>query len=388
MRLRRNPPDDVPTSNTRRRLQQGIVSVLLFTALTTASSLWLYRSVHETETAIRERTGPMIVEVSIARKALVAANIAAMSSFLSEQARLVGPGPEYYNQVAIATQSLAEAAAVNAGLGIEAVQTVDSLLASYLDAVSQASAHARADDTTMATVALWDAWRLLHDDPGGILDRLEDLRADQKCVFYGWTQDNPECRTEGQAQAGQLTLNWPTACWLISNLALLLTLVVVQRFLRRRFRRRTNIGLLAATGLMLLMAAVSLYLTSNSMDQIRLARGSLNQVLPEYQSLPDPDPMALVDRDLLAQQVDKVCSLRAFECGATVHLLMPTEPRVDSADVHANGDNQDRRVRSELNEPTPWVRWEWLISIGGAAISGCVIWGFWWRFNEYRFEKS
>ncbi|MCI2423687.1 hypothetical protein MOQ72_40405 [Saccharopolyspora sp. K220] len=416
--------DGRPTSDTRVRLWQHFTVLVLLVVVATGSSYWFFRSVHDTDVAIRERTGPMIVDVSIAQKALMAANIAATRSFLYGHAGLAGPGQEYYNQMAIAGQSLAQAAEVNAvgAAGTEAVQTVNSLLASYSDAISQAAAHARAGDEEMATAALWSAGRQLHDVPGGIIERLHKLQGVQREMLQeqAWvaalvsTEPKEWLRLSGLLPPpGVVVLIVPPllVLCLVSNVALLLALVVAQRFMRRRFRRRFNAGLIVATGLVLLTMVGCGYLTYISMHRIDAAQRSLLAVLPpdlprsEEPSADDwlqatlleppelkPDQLLARDREAIAQQLDKICSVHAGECGATAQRLLAQGPLADQAteyvDTGPDYTESDRRVRSELEAATFWGWLEWSIPSGGLAIAGCAVWGFWRRFDEYRFGRS
>jgi hypothetical protein len=362
------------SSTTRRLLWECFVLVLLAIAASTASGMWLYHRASDVDVAIRERTGPMLVDVSVARRALYAAHEAATASFLDGRARLVGPGQDFYNQVAIATQSLAQAAATNGeSSGLAAVRTVDGLLASYLDGVSQAGAHARAGDDVLAAVALWNAWRLL-DEPGGIIAKIDDLTATQaREVGIGAPAD----------QRIDPRLTAPLLCCAVSGFFLLLILVITQRLLRHRFRRRFNPGLLAATALALVLIAAGGSLVMSSVDR---AGGAERLLGPVVGLSGEADPNGIASSSGMATMeklLARYCGGDLAECGPTVARAVAVHARPA---VHvAEGDEREVRRQLGSQDPAPWR--DWVIPLGGLAVAGCAIAGFWPRFSEYRFRR-
>lgn len=354
-------------SNTRRVLWECFVLVMLAIAASTASGMWLHHRSSDVDVAIRERVGPMLVDVSVARRALYAANEAATASFLDERARIAGPGQDFYNQVAIATQSLAQATAANGeSSGLAAVRTVDGLLTSYLDGVSQAGAHARAGDDVLATVALWNSWRLL-DEPGGIAAKLDDLTA---------AQARDVGIASGPGQQIDPSLQPPLLCCAVSGLFLLAVLLITQRVLRRRFRRRINPGLLAATALALVLMSAGGLLVKGAIDRTSTAKGLLAPVV-EVSSEADSSGTASLEA-----LVSRYCGDTA-ECGPTVARGMARH----HAPVASSEENYDREVRRRLIEQKPPGWLDWPIPLGGLAVAGCAIAGFWPRVSEYRFRK-
>ncbi|MFY1690824.1 hypothetical protein [Plantactinospora sp. WMMB782] len=229
---------------TRRTLLRLLGALLGVTALVLAGSLAVVWGTHRTADTVRGRSLPSVMELSAVRTALVRADTAAITSFQTRQAGLVGPGEEYQNQIAAASQSLAQAAEDigSGGAGSRQIQVVEGLLVTYVGLMGQADAHYRQSGPGgLATAYAWYASRLLHSD-GGILALLDSLLAAQS-----------------EALEASLSSGWlspaATLLWAVPALLLLALLVGTQVFLRRRFRRAVNWGLAAATVLLVVLTA-------------------------------------------------------------------------------------------------------------------------------------
>ncbi|MBB5156166.1 hypothetical protein [Saccharopolyspora phatthalungensis] len=334
--------------------------VLTFVAM--EPSLVYFRSAHDVSTALRHRLGPMIVDVQVARNALITANEAAVAAFASGGAPLTGPGQEYYNQMAIASQSLAHAAEVNAvgQPGTESLQTVESLLASYSDSISQAGAYFRADDHLMGTVALWNAWRQLHDPHGGIVEKLGELRGLQADALH---------RQVGEGEVTEAE----TAAWLAWMAGLCAFLVAGHVFIVWRFRRLLGGVLFAAIAVVVLSVFIGDVVDETDAD-IAGFNSALRQVLTE------PDGEMVAHRTLLAM-ADAHCRTGTGECGPT----MPD--RSARAGVGVADRPTDRSVNVRL---TPKASGAWLetgIPWLSVLIAGLVVTGFWPRLDEYSYGK-
>lgn len=231
-------------------------------------SLAALAGVQGTVSTVRDRTVPAIVEVSAAQVALVAANQAALDSFRTGRGKLTGPGTDYQNQLAVASQSLAELAQDNvAEEAGQQLQLVEGLLVSYTGMVEVADADYQSEDGSVrhiggAAVALWGAWSLLHTQ---ILPTLDRLRTMEETAF-----------------SKELSTGWIAPAliplWAAPAAALLAMLVATQVFLARRFRRLLNPPLIAATAL-LLVAAGGLVGLVGSHARLDGAREALSPVV-------------------------------------------------------------------------------------------------------------
>ncbi|MFY1669204.1 hypothetical protein ACN27G_04470 [Plantactinospora sp. WMMB334] len=255
------------SSTTRRTLLRLLGCLLGATALVLATSLAVVWGTHRTAETVRTRSLPSVMELAAVRTALVRADTAAITSFQSRQAGLAGPGEEYQNQIAAASQSLAQAAEdIGSGDGTSSrqIQLVEGLLVTYVGLVGQADAHYRKSGPGgLATAYLWYASRLLHSEQG-ILAQLDSLLA-----------------AETDALEARLASGWlgpaATLLWLVPALSLLVLLVGTQLFLHRRFRRMVNWGLAAATLLLaVLVAGTSFALVSKA--QLADAGAELSEV--------------------------------------------------------------------------------------------------------------
>ncbi|MGI8311115.1 hypothetical protein [Saccharopolyspora hattusasensis] len=349
------------------RTTRGTLWTLLFcsvvlTFVSAGPSLTYFHGAHDVATELRAHVGPMIVDVQVARNALISANEAAVAAFDTDGGSLTGPGQAYYNQMAIASQSLAHAAEVNAvgPQGTEALQTIESLLASYSDSVSQAGAYFHAEDHLMGTVALWNAWRQLHDPLGGIVERLSELRELQAGELAK------------QVGAGEVTAE-ETATWLAWQAVLCAFLLAGHGYLVWRFRRLLSGVLLAA------IAVVALNIsTTDAVDEMDADIASFGTILQKVLAEPDGEMTA---QQTLAALADKHCRTAARECGPT----MPDRLSQAATGVEGRATDQSVNVRLAATASGAWL--ETGIPWSSALIAGLVIIGFWPRLDEYSYGK-
>ncbi|MGI5153387.1 hypothetical protein ACQEVC_44665 [Plantactinospora sp. CA-294935] len=256
----------VRPSTTRRTLLRLLGCLLGATVLVLTSSLAVVWGTHRTAETVRTRSLPAVMELAAVRTALVRADTAAITSFQTRQAGLVGPGEEYQNQIAAASQSLAQAAEdIGSGdTSSRQIQVVEGLLVTYIGLMGRADAHYRQSGPSgLATAYAWYASRLLHSD-GGILAQLDTLLA-----------------AETETLEARLSSGWlapgTTLVWVLPALLLLYLLVRAQLFLRRRFRRAVNWGLVAAT-VLLVALAVGTSFALVSKEQLADAHAELSEV--------------------------------------------------------------------------------------------------------------
>ncbi|MEQ4303085.1 hypothetical protein ABNF97_17105 [Plantactinospora sp. B6F1] len=256
----------VPPSTTRGTLLRLLGCLLGATVLVLASSLAVIWGTHRSAETVRTRSVPAVMELAAVRTALVRADTAAITSFQTRQSGLVGPGEEYQNQIAVASQGLAQAAEDIGSEGGSSgqIQVVEGLLVAYVGLMGQAHAHYRQSGPGgLATAYAWYASRLLHSDDG-ILAQLDTLLA-----------------AETEALEARLSSGWlspgTTLLWVLPVLLLLCLLVGAQRYLRRRFRRTVNWGLAAATVLLVVLTAGTSFVLV-SKEQLADAHAELSEV--------------------------------------------------------------------------------------------------------------
>jgi len=189
--------------------------------------------------SIGRGTVPAIAATQQIHSALADADRAAANAFLSGGIEIVEPRTLYEIDVATATRELEQVAEHNrAGSRASAqIQVISSQLAQYVGMVETARASNR-QGFPIGVAYLRDASRLMHRPGDGILARVDALGALNAEDLAG----------EESALAFSLGT---AAVFLAISIGLLGLLLYTQVFLRRRFRRRQNDRLLAATLLVL-----------------------------------------------------------------------------------------------------------------------------------------
>ncbi|MEV7097782.1 hypothetical protein AB0M80_33520 [Amycolatopsis sp. NPDC051045] len=225
------------TSTTRQTLWWLRLGLVAGSVLVLGTALATFLGVRASIAEVRERTAPAVLEVSLAKEAIVAAHDAAVDAFEHGQVQLTGPSEQYEDGIALAGQQLAQVAEHNAAgeQGSQTLRLIEGLLPAYNGFIGQADAHFRQDGGgPLAASNLLSASDLLTAPENGILARLDTLEAAQRAALDD-----------------QLGGDWldpaVTLLWAVPLVVLLGTLGWTQRFLARRFRRTVNAALLAAT---------------------------------------------------------------------------------------------------------------------------------------------
>ncbi|MFF7749512.1 hypothetical protein ACFZCP_09725 [Streptomyces sp. NPDC007971] len=253
----RRPADGASTTAydlaVRRRL------LLALSALLTLCLFLSYEGVHADAGPLRTSSAPAVVAIDTALYALGEA-----------QANATGPVPsagEFQKQISVAAQSLAVAAADDAGgqADRQALQTVAGLITGYTGMVQKAQL--QPGGSVLRDAYLSYATSMLKAEESGIQDRLVLLQDQQRAVVgrqtsFGWP----------------LWLGWSVAALLV--LALGSALAETQLFLRRRFRRRYNRQLLAAGVLLAAGFAVLVLFTVWTRQGMTDTRGLLGGLEP------------------------------------------------------------------------------------------------------------
>lgn len=348
----------------------GVTAGLLTATLAfviTAFAVW--DGVQGTAETVRDRTAPAILSTVGAKVELLSANAAAVRSFASGDVVRSGPGRDYTDQIALASQNLAQSAGLNEA-GDEAtreLQVIEALLTQYSGEIEQADARYRQPvDSTLGLADLWTASRMLDDQREGVRVLLDGLVSDQE-----------------KALDDQISPNWANlALWLVPAVVLLVLLVWTQWTFSRRFRRTFNPQLIAATALIAAAIGVGVWWTVSVNARLTEARAAVQTVVDS--------------RDDQASQADaaRIAKLRQFlgdhcgagGCGPAVEALASgpaTTAAVNDHDVSAQAE--DVGIATGAASSGGWLRW----ALPGMGIAAGVLtgWGLWRRLNEYRYQS-
>ncbi|MEV6831144.1 hypothetical protein [Amycolatopsis sp. NPDC051102] len=362
-------------STTRQTLWWLRLGLVAGSVLVLATALATFLGVRASIAEVRDRTAPAVLEVSLAKDAIVAAHSAAVKAFDAKQARLTGPSEQYEDEIARASQQLTQVAEHNAAgeAGSQTLRLIEGLLPSYNGFIGQADAHFRQDAGGPLTASnLQSASDLLTAPQNGILARLDALEAAQRAALDQ-----------------QLGARWLapviTVLWAVPLLLLLAALVWTQRFLAGRFRRTVNTALLGATAACVLLGAGTALLLGIQSDA-RHGGAALEQVV-DTRSVATAAAAAWA-RWTLAQVLTAQCGIEgvaacgdtvtAFAAGTPVPPALPAPPQspVDEAALLGPG----------LTEPA----WNGILGYGipvlAAGIGVLAAGGLQPRLDEYRFR--
>lgn len=225
----------------RRRLAMMLAATVVLWITATVILLGL----HDTVQSVRSSTYPAYLDLIEARTALLEADRVAPQSFRTEEARFTGPGPLFQSDIANASQDLQRFAALSGSAGGQDLQTLTGQIVNYQALVEQAYAAYRTDvalgaaNGRLGYAYLTYAWHSMHD-PGGLLATIDELDDRQTM--------------EGQL-ASPFALPALLLAFALAGFLGLGTLIAIQGFLRRRFRRRTSSPLLLAAALVCVLMA-------------------------------------------------------------------------------------------------------------------------------------
>ncbi|WP_410676368.1 hypothetical protein [Amycolatopsis sp. cmx-4-68] len=364
-------------STTRQTLWWLRLGLVTGTVLVLATALATFLGVRASVAEVRERTAPAVLEVSLAKAALVAAHGAAVAAFDAGQARLTGPSEQYEDEIALASQQLAQVAEHNAAgeQGSRTLRLIEGLLPAYNGVIGEADAHFRQDDGgPLAASSLQSASDLLTAPQNGILARLDTLEAAQR-----------------SALDVQLDADWLdpaiTLLWAVPLLALFAVLVWTQRFLARRFRRTVNAALLAATVACVLLGAGTALLLGIQSDA-RDSGAALERTV-DARSAATADAAGGAQWKL-AQVLAAQCGAGgAAACGDTVAAFVASAPAPPAVPAAPPGDADERVLLGPgLTEPG----WNGVLGYGipvlAAGIGVLTVGGLQPRLDEYQFRAT
>lgn len=375
----RTPRLDVPgpgRSTTRRLLLGLLISLLILSVLVFASGLLAFVRVHDTADAVRNRTAPAIGEIAAAKSALLHADRAAAISFKHGAVQFSGPGDDFQNQIAVASQSLTRAAEHNTAgeAGTSILQLIEGLLVTYIGLVEQADAHFRQPGgELLGLIDLWSASRQLHDPDGGIVTQLDALRDEHTAVL-------------DRQLAGTATTPVIALVLFVPVAAMLVLLLIASLVFHRRFRRRVNLWLVLGVTVLVPLAWISGQVIV-SHQHIEATRDALNHLVAEAMArdaVTDVDGQRTL-RELL--QVN-VCD-NADGCGDTfarfvrgVNKLSFPGGAVDDATFAQD----TRSVTEQTIAASADADLQPLIYVLAILLASTTFLGFRARLNEYRYR--
>jgi hypothetical protein len=252
-------------SATSRELWRWLWVLSGLTVLTTLALYFSFTGVHTDAVPLASSSTAGVLDVDTAKDALTMAQQDAQ-----RDAYLGAPGSsDFYQQIAIANQSLARAAAedVTGPSGRQTLQTLEALIGDYADAVGHAGQAGRG--SALNDGLMHDAADTLGSPDAGPADasamgRLNALQQEQLKVVdrqasFGWP----------------LWVGWTLSAGLVAALAV--ALARAHRFTRVRFRHRWNRQLAACAALLLVGAAVLAVFTWQTHTGLFHARALLHQ---------------------------------------------------------------------------------------------------------------
>jgi hypothetical protein len=363
-------------TTTRRSLLTLAGALLGLAVIVSATSAVTFTNVHDAARDADERTAPTIMQLTVARVALVKADAAAIGSLESGAALLVGSGDEFQSQIAIAGQSLTRVAQTNM-LGEEgnrSLQFIEGLLVTYAGLVGEAAAHFGEEGRPASAAALWHASVLLHQKGGkdkGILASIDDLIDLHRDVL----------RDEGAVNAmtpgGVIALFAPAV-------ALFVALFAAQVFWRRRFRRRVNLWLAGATAVVVALVALSC-LVFVSGSRLDTAQGELRTLIGDAD-----DRTSAIDAGAqrrLVTILDTACGNAS--CSETVEQFHSDVARADATEERTSDallTENMRQVGEQTRAASENAGLTTVIVVLGVFLVATILLGFRPRLNEYRYR--
>ncbi|MFL6124895.1 hypothetical protein [Actinophytocola sp.] len=366
-----------PDRSTTRRLLLGLLAgLLVLSALVFATGLLAFTRVHDTAAAVRDRSVPVVGELAVARSALLRADHAAITSFTTGGAQLSGPGDEFQNQLAVASQTLTRVAEHNVAgdAGSSTLQLVEGLLVSYTGMIGQADAHFRQPGgAVIGAVDLWNASRLLHKPDGALVTQLDTLMATERTAL------DRQLATAKTTPGAAVVVFLPVV-------ALLALLVVANAVFFRRFRRRVNLWLVLAGAALIALAVISWRVAGTHGDLVTV-RGELYNLV-DAQRARDAATDASGQRALRDLVVGTACG-DPGGCGDTLSRYVGEVNALRDPGLSINDGAlaaEARDVTEQAAAASADTALLPLMYVLAALLTGAVALGFRTPLNEYRFR--
>jgi hypothetical protein len=364
------------TAKTLRRLRIWLVLTSLAAG---AVTLFAFSRAHAAVDTISNRSAPAVEQADAAYVAISNADADAVRG-LPHAGALSALSPDYYNQLAAANQSLSQLLADNVAgpAATSQLQLVQELVVGYNQQVEQAYAdlaqdyanHVQQPDNTLAVVDLYYSTSLA----GTLLDDLKTLRND-----------------EAAALTAQQSSTWLAATgylvWVPVIAAAVALVLATDALVRRRFRRRLNVGLAAAALALVamgLLCGLSLWASDGDLSD------GVNGSLVGVTALSDAQVAGSSDtwQAELYDQVTKACR-NDGACGADVTKPAGTPPKTASTpaqQIHEIQIAEGGFAGAAAIADTAYIVRALIIAVLALAATALSVFGLWRRIDEYKFE--
>lgn len=233
--------------STPGRLRRWLAMTLTATVVLWITATVILLGLHGTVQSVRGSTSLAYLDVIEAHAALSNADRAAWESFRTGEAQFAGPGLQFQNYITNASQDLQRLAALSGSAGSQRLQTVSGQLVIYQALVEQAYAAYRTDialgvpNERLGYAYLAEASNSMRNR-GGLLATIHNL-------------DVIDHRTLETRLASPFANPALFLAFALAGILGLGTLIAIQDFLRRRFRRRISSALLLAAALVCVLMA-------------------------------------------------------------------------------------------------------------------------------------
>lgn len=354
------------TAGTLRRLRVWLVLTSLAAG---AVSLFVFSRAHAVVDTISNRSAPAVEQADAAYVAIANADVEAVHG-LRYAGELGGVSYTYQNDLSAANQSLSRLLADNVA-GVQAtslLQLVQDLVVRYNQQVEQAYADLT-QHNPLAVVDLYYSTVL----SGTLLKSIKDLRDDETSALA--TQQS----STWLAATGYLV--WVPVIVLATALVL-----TTDALVRRRFRRRLNVGLAAAALALVAMGVLcglSLWASDGDISD------GVNGPLANVTALSDAQ-VATASRTWQADLYDQLakacpngglCGANAEPGGAPTKTAAPAGQA--AADMRAA---EDGFARAAAIADAAYIARTVIIALLAVAATVLAVFGLWRRIDEYKFE--
>jgi hypothetical protein len=406
-------------SNTPALLSRLLAALVAATLLVGIGGIVTYTKARAAISHVSTLGEPVVVEIGAARAALADADRLALTLAVPGRAApnagsnaLSGLGTQYQNDIAVAEQSLDQATVDNVAgpQGTQLLQTIEGLVVSYNAIVEQAdTAYQDSSKTTLGLAALWDASTLMQSESAGTLAELRKPHVSSTDLGGAASvlTDLDALRIEEQTaldqqRASAWNAQWPVAALIAAALILAAALICTQIQVSRRFRRGWNIRLLAATLLVLLLAAAT--------AQVFSFREDLSAGLRTYTTV-SADYGAETDALRVESQFSfesQLCSGAAELCTVTLASALGdytrdvssqadyaalnqaaasgTLPDLVAEDQQEVADGREAYAADVQSANADDGLWLAVIALSTALAPILISWALWSRLQEYRYR--
>jgi len=354
------------TSTTRITLHRMRIGLLAGTALVLIGALGVFGFAALTTAAVSGRAAPAVLDVVAAQRELLAADHQAITGFGDGYSPLGSANADYQNQLTQAEQHLEQAAEANAAgqNGSQQLQLASGLVVSYIGMVEQADTDYNAPgggNLALGAAQAWYASQVMRLSDGGIVNDLGTLRDDEQAGVTA-------------AENSFWTSPWAVLLWLVPALALFVALVLAQWYLAVRFRRLFNWPMVAATALLLALAAGAA-VTLLSDRQLRTAGQDIATVVADQ-------PASNGTGDLGTLLARLCTGTGGCQAAITRYSSEPADLGVSDAKLAADIATATR----DANRAATTDRVEYVIPGLAIAIAALIVLGLRRPIDEYRFR--